>query len=322
MNNTVSFRPDGTFTIVQFTDLHWKNGEPQDMRTKALMERVLAEEKPDLIVFTGDVIESLNCKDPIQSYRDVVAVAEKSGIPWVSLFGNHDCEQNVTKEQLMKAQLELSGTLAEAGTPGVDGVGNFIVRVSDSNKDTAAAFYFFDSGGYSELPAVPGYDWIRSSQVDWFREESRRLRENNGGIPVPALAFFHIPLPEYRHAWNHSTCYGHRYEKVQSPQLNSGLFAAMVETGGMMGTFCGHDHINDYWGELHGIRLCYGRATGYNTYGRLFFPRGARVIRLQRGVGGFTTWLHLENGRKVHQAKKHSPGSLMSRLSNAFNPDF
>ncbi len=40
-----------------------------------------------------------------------------------------------------------------------------------------------------------------------------------------------------------------------------------------MGTFVGHDHVNDFVGDLYGIRLCYGRATGFNTYGRQGFTR-------------------------------------------------
>ena len=49
----------------------------------------------------------------------------------------------------------------------------------------------------------------------------------------------------------------------------------------MIGTFVGHDHVNDYQGDLHGIRLCYGRGSGFNTYGRAGFLHGARVIRLR-----------------------------------------
>ncbi len=308
MNDNLTFRSDGTFTIVQFTDLHWHNGEPEDGKTRALMERVLTEERPDLIVLTGDIIESLCCKDPLQAYRDALSVAEESGIPWAALFGNHDAERNVTKERLMKVQLEHGGSIAESGPEEVDGVGNFVVQVFDSSGETSAlALFFLDSGSYSELPTVPGYDWIHQSQIDWFGSQARRIQENNGGVPLPSLAFFHIPLPEYREAWDRGICYGHRYEKVQSPKINSGFFAEMVRAGGMMGTFCGHDHINDYEGKLHGIRLCYGRATGYNTYGRTFYQRGARVIRMRQGENDFTTWIRLANGKKVTSPRQHSP---------------
>lgn len=307
MSGSLNFRPDGTFTIVQFTDVHWKNGEPADLRTKAVMERVLSLEQPDLIVFTGDVIESLCCRDPLQSFRDAVSVAESSGIPWVATFGNHDCEGNVTRSRLMEVQLEHAGSIAEAGPSDVEGVGNSVVRVTDRHGAAGAALYFIDSGDYSELPSVPGYGWIRRNQTDWFLAQARSLQDGNGGRPVPSLAFFHIPLPEYREIWNRSVCFGRRYEKVQSPKLNSGMFAAMVQAGSVMGTFCGHDHINDYSGSLYGIQLCYGRATGYNTYGRWLFSRGARVIRLREDRAGFETWLRLANGDKKTKQPKHSP---------------
>ncbi|RKP44287.1 metallophosphoesterase [Cohnella endophytica] len=310
MSRRLRFRPDGTFTIVQFTDLHWKNGESADQRTKALMERVLAEERPDLIVFTGDVIESLHCRDPYQSFRDAVSLAESSGIPWAATFGNHDCEGEVTRKRLMEVQLEHSGSIAQAGPADVAGVGNFVELVAGRNGETAAALYFIDSGDYSKLPSVPGYGWIERSQIDWFEAQARLLRIDNGDRPVPSLAFFHIPLPEYRDLWNERVCYGHRYERVQAPKLNSGMFAAMVRSEAMMGTFCGHDHINDYSGKLHGIRLCYGRATGYHTYGRWLYQRGARVIRLKQGDEGktdFDSWLRLANGKKISKPCKHSP---------------
>lgn len=311
MKQKLRYRCDGTFRIVQFTDLHWSNGELEDQKTRALMERVLTEERPDLIVFSGDVIESHRCADPEQSFRDAVKVAQKSGIPWAAVFGNHDCENNITRSQLMKVQLEHSGSLAEEGPVELDGVGNFVLEVSGTKGQTAAALYFLDSGGYSELESVSGYDWVRRSQVDWFLAQSLQRQDKQSGKPLPALMFFHIPLPEYREVWNRSICFGHRYEKVSCPPLNSGLFAAMVEAGGIRGTFCGHDHINDYTGRLHGIQLCYGRSSGYNTYGRWLYPRGARVIELREGQD-FTTWIRLANGKKVLAGRKHSP-HLFSR---------
>ena len=91
------------------------------------------------------------------------------------------------------------------------------------------------------------------------------------------------------------------------PALNSGFFAALVEAGDVMGAFCGHDHVNDYEGELFGVRLAYGRATGFAEYGREGFPRGARVIRLYEGRRRFDTWVRLEGGRPG-DPPEHRPG--------------
>jgi hypothetical protein len=124
---------------------------------------------------------------------------------------------------------------------------------------------------------------------------------------VSAFAFFHIPLPEYQEVWDAGVCYGHRFEAVCCPRVNSGLFAAMVEMGDVIGTFVGHDHVNDYWGIRHGIRLCYGRASGYNTYGRERFQRGARIIQMRRGTRQFLSWLRLDDGSVIPDQPVHYP---------------
>ncbi len=315
MSRQLSFRQDGTFTIVQFTDLHWKNGEPEDHRTRALMELVLDAEKPDMVVFTGDVIYTghvspgyTDCENPEQAFRDAVAATEERGIPWAVVFGNHDTENHITREELMGVAMSHPHTVAEAGPQEITGVGNYSVELVDAEGKPAANLYFLDSGNLSPLEHVPYYNWVRRDQMEWLANESVRLNPTDQASKLPALAFFHIPVPEYQEVWDRETCYGNKYEPVCSAPVNSGLFTALLEMGDVIGTFCGHDHVNDYCGSLHGIRLCYGRATGYNTYGREGFKRGARVIRLKAGEAEFTTWLRLEDGSAVTEQPVHHPG--------------
>ncbi|WP_346010278.1 metallophosphoesterase family protein [Paenibacillus sp. SYP-B3998] len=314
MPHQLSFRQNQTFTITQFTDIHWKNGGEEDQLSLRLMEEVLDAEQPDLVVFTGDVIytgyvtpgEPI-CEKPLQAFKDAVQAAESRGIPWAVAFGNHDTEQAITREELMNSVLEHKHTVASPGPIQLNGVGNYVLQIAGSDDKPAAVLYLFDSGNLSPLPHVKGYDWIRSDQIAWYREESHKLRDHAGGNALPALAFFHIPLPEYKEVWDKETCYGHKFEDVCSAKVNSGLFNAMVEMGDVMGTFVGHDHTNDFTGELHGIRLCYGRASGYNTYGKEGFPRGARMIRLRQGVREFETWLRLADGTVVREQPEHVP---------------
>ena len=84
---------------------------------------------------------------------------------------------------------------------------------------------------------------------------------------MPALAFFHIPLPEYNEAASdeNAILIGTRMEKACAPELNTGMFTAMKEAGDVMGMFVGHDHDNDYAVMWKGILLAYGRFTGGNT---------------------------------------------------------
>ncbi|WP_410771725.1 metallophosphoesterase family protein [Fontibacillus sp. BL9] len=314
MSRQLVFREDGTFTIVQFTDLHWKDGQEKDQRTRKLMELTLDIEHPDLVVFTGDVIYTgevppgdPECENPEQAFREAVAAVEERGIPWAVVFGNHDTERRINRQELMQIVLEHRQTVAKAGPEHLPGAGNYSLQLWDLQGNPAANLYFLDSGSYSLHPQVQGYDWISREQINWLISESSRLNPRQDEGKLPALAFFHIPLPEYKEVWETRTCYGHKHEQVCSPAVNSGMFSALLETGDVVGTFCGHDHINDYMGELHGIYLCYGRASGYNTYGKEGFPRGARLIRLNLGRRNFETWLRLDDGSTVRQQPVHSP---------------
>jgi len=307
------FRQDGTFKIVQFTDVHHTSDGSNSIPTFELMEEVLAKETPDLVVFTGDLIASHGDPSPKDAIQEVTAVAQRAGIPFAVVLGNHDAEGIVPREEMITLFEGSPFSLTESGPDDISGYGNYVLTVQGSGSEQpGAALYFVDSGDYAPSH-IGGYDWIKRDQIEWYVHQSTALTEQNSGKPLPSLAFFHIPVPEYDEVWNSHTCSGLRYEEVCSPKINSGFFTALVEMGDVMGTFVGHDHVNDYEGKLHGIRLCYGRATGYNTYGRDGFPRGARIIQLQEGQRAFDSWLRLADGTVVKEQPQHLPaGRVLS----------
>nr|WP_211746018.1 metallophosphoesterase family protein [Paenibacillus sp. Marseille-Q4541] len=307
MNKALRFNNDGFFKIVQFTDTEYLDDDHGlNAKTGKMMQDVIRVERPDLIVFTGDIIGSLRCINPEHTFREVVSVAEQCKIPWAAVFGNHDSEAGITRDQLMEIQLSHEYCVAEQGEESLSGAGNFVLKLINHEDQTSAALYFMDSGSYSTLGHVGGYDWIRRDQIEWYVAQSKKLTKNNEGVTVPSLAFFHIPLPEYEEVWNTKICYGEKREEITAPRVNSGLFTAMVEMGDVMGTFAGHDHGNDYFGELHGIRLCYGRSSSYIQWGKEI-EVGARVIQLQEGARTFDTWLHLSDGSIIREQPKHQP---------------
>lgn len=306
MEKTLRFRENGKFTIVQFTDIHWHNGEAADRRTAALMEQITTAVQPDLVVLTGDILSGGGCQAASASMRQVVRIVEQWRVPWAAVFGNHDDEGNASRRELMAVMQEGAHSLAQAGPEEIPGVGNYVLTLHKADGSAPMALlYFIDSGSYAP-PEIGGYGWIKPAQVAWYLRESARFTAA-AGHPLPAFAFFHIPLPEYDEVWDYHTCYGEKHEDVCAPRLNSGFFAAMHEAGDVIGTFVGHDHVNDFCGDLHGICLCYGRASGYNTYGRDGFPRGARVIQLREGERQVETWLHLEDGNIVREQPEHRP---------------
>lgn len=317
ITDALRFREDGSFTIVQFSDIEFIDefdGDPEtpkiDQETRELMEMIIEKEQPDLIVFAGDVIASARSRDPIKSFRDAVSVAEDYKTPWAAVFGNHDSEGNVPRRKMHEVQLEHPYCVAKEDPPGVSGAGNFVLPIKNRNDQIDAVLYFLDSGDYSPMG---GYDWIKRDQIEWYVQQSKKFTKENGGKPIPSLAFFHIPLPEYNDAWDFHVSYGHRLDgQCSSPALNSGFFTAMVEMGDVMATFVGHDHANDFCSTLHGITLCYGRSTRYVSYvnhvRKDHFPTGARIIQLQEGQDRtFKTWIRENDGNVVDEQPKHLP---------------
>jgi hypothetical protein len=314
----LKFSDNGTFTIVQFTDVHNGGGTPEDLRSFAMLEAILREERPDLVVYTGDQIRSRG-PDPLAQFRQITSIAEKAGMLYAFIFGNHDSRRNVTRQELMDMESRRPLCLAQSGPEHVSGVGNYSLLVSASRSpEVAAVLYFIDSDRNAPESEVHDgrSEWIDRDKTDWYVRESDTLKRKVGRT-LPSLLFCHIPMPEYEEVWNTQPCCGYKFDAVRCPGRNAGLFAAMVEKGDVIGTFAGHDHSNDYCGELKGIRLCYGRVSGFNGKVQEGFQRGARIIRLREGERRFDTWIRLEDGSLVTRQPVHKPerqhGSLCGK---------
>ncbi|XP_020580346.1 probable inactive purple acid phosphatase 28 [Phalaenopsis equestris] len=112
---------------------------------------------------------------------------------------------------------------------------------------------------------------------------------------APALTFFHIPFPEVRQLW-YTKIVGQYQEGVACSIVNSGVLKTLRSMGDVKASFIGHDHLNDFCGNLDGIWLCYGGGFGYHAYGRASWPGRARVISAQLKKG-MKDWLGVETIR-------------------------
>lgn len=290
----LKFSKDGKFKIVQFTDVHFKYGNPASNVALERINEVLDAEHPDLVIFTGDVVYSAPADSGMVQVLEQVS---KRKLPFVVTFGNHDDEQGLTREQLYDIIRKVPGNLLPDRGTALSPDYVLTVKSSSNSQKDAAVLYCIDSRSYSPLKDVQGYAWLTFDQIDWYRQQSAAYKAKNNGEPVPALAFFHIPLPEYHEAVadENSTIRGTRMEEACAPRINTGMFAAMKEAGDVMGIFVGHDHDNDYAVMWKNILLAYGRYTGGNTvYNHL--PNGARVIVLDEGARTFTSWIRQKGG--------------------------
>ncbi|KAL5537002.1 DCR2 [Sanghuangporus sanghuang] len=240
------FSKNGKFKILQIADLHFSVSQGQcrevsftpcthsDNLTQTLLGHVLDEEKPDMVVFTGD---QLNGQGTSWDSRSVLAkfanaVTDRK-IPWAAVFGNHDSEDGMLREGQIDLLQGLPYSVTQRGPKDIHGVGNYVLKVysADPSKMHLLTLYFLDSGSYSRgffdwlgFFHPTEYDWIRQDQINWFLQESASIkpierpfapdgasdfgdiwRRQSAGQVAPggkklakpnALMFFHIPLPE------------------------------------------------------------------------------------------------------------------------------
>lgn len=298
----LKFNADKKFKIIQFTDVHYIDGDPRSAGSLENIAETLDAEKPDLVIITGDVIYG---KPAEAGMRAVLRPISERKIPFAVTYGNHDDEFDMTREELFTVIQSVPYNLT-ATAEDIHGVTNFILPIlSATSGKTAELLYCFDSNAYSKLEDVKGYDYIRADQIAWYRTQSESFTRANGGVPIPSLAFFHIPFPEFNQASSdeHAHFCGTRMEAASSPKLNSGMFVAMKEMKDIEGVFVGHDHDNDYAVQWHGILLAFGRYSGGNTVYNNLKPNGARIIELTEGVKGFRTYIHLRGGAIINDLK-------------------
>lgn len=303
------FSREGKFKIVQFTDTHLTDsleinkGDTNEVKASsalkmqnelfAVMNKILDTEKPDLVIFTGDNVDTPN--QTFDAWRKLANPMITRKIPWCAVMGNHDFEHTKKSQSELMAFLEtLPCSVAKCGPAELGGGGNYILFVKSSNSpQVKAAIYCLDSGDYADTNISDGYAWFSFQKIEWFRRQAQTLTSADGGIPLPSLAFFHIPFPEYKEAVEARCIAGSKKENVCCPKFNSGMFTAMVESKAIMGVFTGHDHDNDYVAALSNICLAYGRKTG--GFGYHHFS-GARVIELEENKRSFTTWTRTDSG--------------------------
>ena len=153
---TLKFNQNRTFKIVQFTDVHYKYDDQVNSQVALdRMNEVLDIEKPEFVIFTGDVVVS---NESFKGLDIVLDVCIKRNIPFAVVFGNHDDEYDHTRPELYDYIAKKKGSLMPTRISEV--VPDYVLTVKsskDKNKD-AALLYCIDSHSYTSIKSVPGYD--------------------------------------------------------------------------------------------------------------------------------------------------------------------
>ena len=272
--------PDKDFVILNLTDIQLGNREMLGTfgeMAKYTIDTLVEENKPDLITVTGD--NGGDC----YTYITLAKWFDSYGIPWALVMGNHDGQGTPNEKWCARSVVNSKNGLFKMG-PKDMGIGNYIINITEGDKIVHTLF-MMDShsdaadDSINKVEGKHGYDHFWQPQLDWYKWAVNGISEINGSV-VPSTVFMHIPVYQYRLAWDShfdkingcfkpeyaDTDFGVNHEWICSAEKDNGFFDLCKELGSTKDMVCGHDHINCSSILYDGIRLSYGVKTGAGCY--------------------------------------------------------
>ena len=318
-NSKLQFDKDGNFRIMQISDV--QDGTVLTPATKTFLKEVVLDAQPDIIVLTGDNISAGSATVGIhaidlqlvkKAINNYMSVFEEIGIPVAVVFGNHDAEKIVTKEEQMAFYTAYDCCIAVDKGEALYGCGTYNVPIYSSADTSKIAYnlWMMDSNMYDP---EGGYDHVHQNQLDWYVKTSNELKEQNGGKPVPSMMFQHIIVNEIYDIMSEvPEAEKDKYEYVESdgkyhainpenlkdgeinempcpPSKNGGQFETVKNQGDVVAMFFGHDHKNTFVADCQGIDLVNSPTSGFGSYGD--YGRGVRIIDLKENSTEYETFI-------------------------------
>ncbi|GKT59540.1 calcineurin-like phosphoesterase [Colletotrichum tofieldiae] len=325
LSDPLSFSNDGTFKIAVFEDLHfgenaWEAwGPAADIKTVGVINKVLDDAKPDLVVLNGDLITGENAflENATFVLDQLVKPMVDRSLPWASTYGNHDYQLNVTGSDILAREKQWPNSRTQKMVSDSNsGVSNYYLPVypSDCTKDDCTPeviLWFFDSrGGFQYMQTSPDdskmlvgqQNWVDESVVSWFKSKNSDLNKKHSRN-IPGVAFVHIPPkasrviqaqgidPEKNPGINDDASLSHQAQGwcedgSQKDNCDYGgqdvaFMKAISDSPGMIGVFSGHDHGNSWCTKWK------GKVGDMTVDGK-----GVNLCFGQRtGYGGYGNWI-------------------------------
>ena len=296
-NGVAYFVTDEDFKVMQLTDIHLGGSLISSGKDKMAINAIYAmikEEKPDLVVVTGDISFAVLRTAALNNgfaHEMFAHLMENLGVYWTVAFGNHESEvyNYYTRSEVadIYENEDLKYCLFDRGPEDVYGECNHAINVRNSKGLVTRSIIMIDTNSYMDEDAF-GFNWvydnIHEDQIEWYKDTIEGLNEYNKSIDenaecVKSLMFFHIPLMEVRDAYHEYLKNGENDELkyirgevgesdpyVYCSDEAEEMFETILELGSTEAIFYGHDHVNNIVLEYKGVTLCYGYSVDYFAY--------------------------------------------------------
>lgn len=272
--------PEKDFIVLNFSDVQlekWEAYSENGELATATIDKAVSEANPDLITLSGDNAWSTS------TYLKLIKDIDSYGIPWAPIMGNHDGSCCISEFWCAYEMYDADNCLFRFGPENM-GYGNYVVNVTQNGKVIHSIILMdthSDLEDWGNINGVQnsGYDNLWENQIEWYQWVVKGIEKSNGEL-VESTVLIHIPLVEFKTAWNEAydndkgeytdeykeTSFGINHENVGCAPLNNGFFSVCKELGSTKNIIAGHDHINSASILYDGIRLTYSLTCGPGGY--------------------------------------------------------
>ncbi len=259
------------FTILLFSDTQLEGSPSNDKKVLELIDDLITTYNPSMVMTTGDNTSSRRSHFLA---KKLVSQLSSYGIPWGVTLGNHDSEGMADRTWHGNLYENAENSLFSMGPSNIHGIGNYSILIEDEEKKPIYSLIMMDSNETRVYPdGKSSYDFIYTDQIDWYQWVVEGV-DSWMKRPIPSMLFFHIPLPEFRDAYNaiesgeigEGNFFGENREDVFAARMNTGLFQRVLDLGSTTHIFSGHDHVNNLSVLWQDVRLTYGLKTGPTSY--------------------------------------------------------
>ena len=311
---------NGKFKILVLSDT--QDDESPSKKMLNIVSCAVKEADPDLIVFTGDFVEDSRFGDSLDdgapfkegvvvkkggevdkektleniktAVAAVLEIFEESGKPYAVALGNNDYKCSIGGEEWLEILSGYSGCIIEDKSDDPDNRLDYNLIIKNSQGNDFFNIFLMDTGRGG----------VNEEQIAWFKAESEKIKEENGGESLPAIVFQHIHLSDIGNLFEkcspfdegagfvNGKCYRLKSGKMgvnnytYEPGSSTEEFAAFKEEGNVLAAYFGHQHVDSFEGEVDGITLgfTYGCETAKPG------PYGYRLITLNESdIENFTS---------------------------------
>ncbi len=310
MKNTLKFN-NKKFRIMLVGDPHesYRDTNEHDKAVIAdylnLQYAAVKELKPDLIILMGDNASGRSEEELRNVLLRITKPYAESNIPFAFILGNHDLEHEVKE---LEVQYDIYRSLPCCILSDKDSVNEFgdynlLINNSDGT-DAIFNLWLMYSGNSAPKEYHSKYGFVTRPQIEWYENKVSELKNITGRL-IPSIVLQHIPVPEEFellkehsflkmltdgvtgqneqrgkfYALDKNKTVGYMGEAPCTSGYNSGQFASWKKMGDVIAAFFGHDHMNDFVGEVDGITLGQCKTSGFNVYGDGLM-QGVRIIDL------------------------------------------